>query len=382
MISLYVDQVYNFLPSISAVTGVSPQRYLWRVAVALHISPRLLVAWVARAYYNSLAAHVPAARRPAYLTLVSVAFYLNLTELATLCGVTYISNKENYREYCKQPYAVHEKLFTLFMLVSLVYMLCVIRVLRAVRHTLSPALLRSFSQKKWLFGIKLASTGGLLFFFWRHRVYCQPMAFSWFSLCEYVIATCNMLYHVSVALDFADEHLIVGHIMPAAATPSAPPTASLITTASSSPRQSPSTSTTTCDSLATCEGTPDAPPTKNGRLDDALADGGLGMGVSGPGPVFGAARASHAPVGCGAATEARCDAGGTGPSGGAVEDEAPAVVHQVLNTIHEGAEPPPPPCLNGLDQRESTVVQRRPPPSNNPGSPPTDPQPPARPHSE
>ena len=34
-------------------------------------------------------------------------------------------------------------------------------------------------------------------------------AFSWFSLCEYVIATCNMLYHVSVALDFSDEHLIV-----------------------------------------------------------------------------------------------------------------------------------------------------------------------------
>lgn len=91
--------MYNFLPSISAVTGVSPQRYLWRVAVALHISPRLLVAWVARAYYQGLAAQVPAARRPAYLTLVTAAFYLNITELITLCGVTYISNKENYREY-------------------------------------------------------------------------------------------------------------------------------------------------------------------------------------------------------------------------------------------------------------------------------------------
>ena len=99
--------MYNFLPSISAVTGVSPQRYLWRVAVALHISPRLLVAWVARAYYNSLAAHVPAACRPAYLTLVSVAFYLNLTELATLCGVTYISNKENYRECYTYTYCTY-----------------------------------------------------------------------------------------------------------------------------------------------------------------------------------------------------------------------------------------------------------------------------------
>lgn len=203
-----------------------------------------------------------------------------------------------------------------------------------------------------------------------------------------MIATCNMLYHVSVALDFADEHLIVGHIMPvAAATPTAP-TASIVTTASSSPRHSLSTSTTTCDSLATCEGSPDAPPTKNGRLDDTLADGGFGTGVGVGAPMFGAARASHAPLACTAAPEPRTDAGGavgaTVPGGGAGEGEAsPAVVHQVLNTIHEGAEPPPP-CLNGLDQNESTVVQRRPPPAiHNPSSPPPkEPQPNARPHTE
>lgn len=204
-----------------------------------------------------------------------------------------------------------------------------------------------------------------------------------------MIATCNMLYHVSVALDFADEHLIVGHIMPvAAATPTAP-TTSMVTTASSSPRHSLSTSTTTCDSLATCEGSPDAPPTKNGRLDDPLVDGGFGTGVGGMAPMFGAARASHAPQAFTAAPEPRTDASGAvgmaGPGGATGEGETPPpVVHQVLNTIHEGAEPPPPPCLNGLDQTESTVVQRRPPPANhNPGSPtPKELQPNARPHTE
>ena len=215
-------------------------------------------------------------------------------------------------------------------------------------------------------------------------------AFSWFSLCEYIIATCNMLYHVSVALDFSEEHLIVGHIMSTPATPTAP-TASMVTTASSSPRHSLSTSTTTCDSLATCEATPDAPPTKNGRIDDTLADGGLVTGVGVAGAMFGAARATHAPMACAAAPESRTEAGGVvgvaGSNSGSVEGEAPPpVVHQVLNTIHEGAEPPPPPppppCLNGLDQNDSTLVQRRPPPSNNPGSPPTDPQHTTRPHSE
>ncbi|XP_042876489.1 uncharacterized protein LOC122256094 [Penaeus japonicus] len=355
-------RVYNFLPSISAVTGVSPQRYLWRVAVALHISPRLLVAWVARAYYNSLAAHVPAARRPAYLTLVAASFYLNLTELATLCGVTYISNKENY--------PVHEKLFTLFMLVSLVYMLCVIRVLRAVKEQLSPRLLRSFAQKKWLFGVKLTSTGGLLFFFWRHRVYCQPMAFSWFSLCEYVIATCNMLYHVSVALDFSDEHLIVGHIYSSstAALASSASANSISTSASSSHRHSVST----CESLATCEGgaTPTSPPTRNGRLDDAVA---------GEGSVAAAPQALPQPVGVGppagkggdaakaespAAEAPTCGAPGVGVGvggmGAAEEEAPPAVVHQVLNTIHEGAEPPSQRVNGPAEPPAAALVQRRP----------------------
>ncbi|KAF2363933.1 Frag1/DRAM/Sfk1 [Trinorchestia longiramus] len=197
--------VYNFLPSISAVTGVSPQRYLWRVAVALHISPRLLVAFVSKSHYESLGAIVSPAKRPAYQSLVNTAFYLNLVELATLCGVTYISNKENY--------PVHEKFFTLFMMVSLVYMLVVVRVFSCVETGLSPAMKRSFLHKKCIFGLKLAATAGLMFFFYRHRVYCLPKAFSWFSLCEYVIATCNMLYHVSVALDFSEHDLIVGQIV-------------------------------------------------------------------------------------------------------------------------------------------------------------------------
>jgi len=40
-------------------------------------------------------------------------------------------------------------------------------------------------------------------------------AFSWFSLCEYVIAFANMGFHITVVLDFPKEQLVVGHGLPA-----------------------------------------------------------------------------------------------------------------------------------------------------------------------
>ena len=45
------SQVYNAIPSLSAVTGVSPQRYLWRASIVFHAVPRLLVAVSYRALF-------------------------------------------------------------------------------------------------------------------------------------------------------------------------------------------------------------------------------------------------------------------------------------------------------------------------------------------
>jgi len=40
------------------------------------------------------------------------------------------------------------------------------------------------------------------------------LAFSWFSTCEYVIATCNMAFHSTVVLDFPEELFAVGQSGP------------------------------------------------------------------------------------------------------------------------------------------------------------------------
>ena len=44
-------QVFNVVPSISAVTGISPGRYLWRMVIAFHLGPRLLIV---STYYHFL----------------------------------------------------------------------------------------------------------------------------------------------------------------------------------------------------------------------------------------------------------------------------------------------------------------------------------------
>lgn len=93
-------QVYNLIPSISSITGISPQRYLWRIVIALHISPRLIIAFVQK---NFLRHHVSSKMQDQNQLiranqLAKIVHYLNLIEICALAGVTYVSNKENYRE--------------------------------------------------------------------------------------------------------------------------------------------------------------------------------------------------------------------------------------------------------------------------------------------
>lgn len=197
-------RVYNVIPSISAITGVSPQRYLWRISVALHIGPRFIIAAVYKAYHENIIN--PTADLNVQLAArkwLSIAFWLEIIEIASLCGVTYISNKENY--------PIHEKLFITFMISSLTHMLASISATKKVAETRNE--LRNFQKtltiKLTLFIVSVISTVGLVGFFLEHRYLCHDMAFSWFAFCEYVVASANMAFHFTVIFDFPTEYLVV-----------------------------------------------------------------------------------------------------------------------------------------------------------------------------
>lgn len=87
------------MPSISAITGVTPQRYVWRICIALHSTPRFAVGLMYYNYYMSRVKYVVECQRSWYKKLVSFNFWCYTIENSCLVGVTYIANVENYRKY-------------------------------------------------------------------------------------------------------------------------------------------------------------------------------------------------------------------------------------------------------------------------------------------
>lgn len=87
------------IPSISAITGITPQTYLWRISVALHIGPRIVVAHLYKNYFKYLANIAVDSSSWFKKLFISSCYWFNIVELSSLCGVTYISNRENYRKF-------------------------------------------------------------------------------------------------------------------------------------------------------------------------------------------------------------------------------------------------------------------------------------------
>ena len=107
----------NFIPSLSAVTGISPGRYLWRVCIAFHLGPRLLIVLTYYHFLMAFAKKLKSSQAAERLTkLLGYCFYLQIMEIIGLCLISFVHNREHYRKFSKSSFkhSVFKSIFLSF----------------------------------------------------------------------------------------------------------------------------------------------------------------------------------------------------------------------------------------------------------------------------
>ncbi|KAK4288980.1 hypothetical protein Pmani_038025 [Petrolisthes manimaculis] len=191
--------VPNYLPSISSSIGeFVPQRYIWRIAIAVHSAPRFLLASMYHSFMNRV---LPV--DPFYKKAVRFTTLLNVVEIIALLCLSFVSSKENYD--------MHKFSFIVFMLCSELYMLITYLLLKDNRPRLTSPLERcALTKKRQLMMANLTSFIVALYFFYRHNKYCEPGMYSVFAFLEYVVVLTNMGFHMTAYYDFHHHELVVG----------------------------------------------------------------------------------------------------------------------------------------------------------------------------
>lgn len=187
-------RVPNYLPSISAAIGsFTPQRYIWQLCVAIHSAPRFLVVTM---YYSHLCDVLY--KESLWQWLASVIFILQVTEVLSLLGLTFVSSSENFY--------IHELCFIAFMVSALSNMLLLYLVIKNGCKQKLSALDRLSLKCKFLCGIiNISSFFLAVYFYFRHNWYCEPYVYTFFALFEYIVVVTNMGYHMTAYWDFSDH---------------------------------------------------------------------------------------------------------------------------------------------------------------------------------
>jgi len=182
-------QVWNVAPSISASIGsFAPQKYVWKVCIALHSAPRLLICQM---YYM----HMQRVLKKNVQQFALLSSVLNLGEVFSLLLLSVVPSVEDF--------FLHIFCFGMFLFFSGAY-LCTSYYLFSCCRILTGSYLdrKSIYYKKMLLLTNFSSILVAMYCYWRHNTYCEPGMYSIFSLFEYTVILSNMAYHFTSYYDF------------------------------------------------------------------------------------------------------------------------------------------------------------------------------------
>ncbi|KAK6172484.1 hypothetical protein SNE40_016123 [Patella caerulea] len=194
---------YNFLPSVSAAIGdFAPQKYVWRICMALVSGPRFIIAVLYYGYHTSINT---GRYYEIYKTLAATCTLLFSIEICSLVGLSYVSSSDNFD--------IHKLCFCIFMFCVECYMVLTCYLMHKVRTSngrkLTSIEKQSLDYKKKLCVVNIGTFILALYFYYSHTYYCGDRTYSYFAVCEYIVIFSNIGFHSTAMLDFKSMALVV-----------------------------------------------------------------------------------------------------------------------------------------------------------------------------
>jgi len=195
--------VPNYLPSISAaIGGYSPQKYIWRIAIALQLSPRLLFAYIY--YRHNLAQPFQNVDHVLYPLLCKLTFGVVVVENLALGLLTYVSSVDWF--------LVHKVGFSFFVICSVLHQVLHVVVCRFSVNKMEDLYEKRLIRRKTLImGWHWLSLASAMYCYWRHNAFCEPGVYTFFALFEYFVVVSNMCFHYTFVWDFDGARLNVSN---------------------------------------------------------------------------------------------------------------------------------------------------------------------------
>ncbi|KAI3378282.1 hypothetical protein SNEBB_000903 [Seison nebaliae] len=212
-VTFYHCGVKNYIPTISAITGIQPHRYFWRFFLSITLLPRYIMTYIYHNHYHhQFSLCYKSSTIPVKTTvLIWLNTLFQLIELTSFYSVVFIANLETVHDSCFITYAFFAMLFC-YLNTYVTYRLKEMkkfdepRLLHASDYGTIDSFSKSFDAKlKWLiYSSIFIGIVGIAYAI--HLAWCIPYTFTLFSSFEYAFAVTNVFYHFTALHDFPNSY--------------------------------------------------------------------------------------------------------------------------------------------------------------------------------